>query len=110
MSWIDENPEKGLITGVNDSGDNLSPVTRTLAIKCRQCCLRRHNIFKIKRMISSLLPLPLQRSIGFMFSLCTRVSILKYFNKCRNGVKNVNTDNCYTPRMYHFANNFSCVT
>jgi hypothetical protein len=26
---IDENPGKGLITGVNDTGNNLSPVTQT---------------------------------------------------------------------------------
>ncbi len=29
---IDENPGKGLITGVNDTGNNISPVTTTPAI------------------------------------------------------------------------------
>ncbi len=32
---IDENPGKDLITGVNDTGNNLSPVTATPAITFR---------------------------------------------------------------------------
>ncbi len=35
---IDENPEQDLTSGVNDTGDNLSPVTMTLAIINRRCC------------------------------------------------------------------------
>jgi hypothetical protein len=33
---IDENPEQGLICGINDTGDNLSPVTTTPAIIYRR--------------------------------------------------------------------------
>jgi hypothetical protein len=34
---IDENPGHGLISGVKDSGDNFSPVTKTPAIIDRRC-------------------------------------------------------------------------